>query len=185
MKILERDELVRLIFAVRAGDNEAFEVILNHYKPLIISIVSRLSSTADEYFSEACVALYTAVMTYKVEQEDVTFGLYARILITRRVNALYRKNKSDNDRISPFDDEDIAVSDGIVTRLESEEESAKLRDEARNLLSKFEYEVFLLWLDGYKTSDIAKKLKRGVKSIDNAKARILKKLRDGLSPRHR
>jgi DNA-binding NarL/FixJ family response regulator len=48
---------------------------------------------------------------------------------------------------------------------------------AEGLLSELEYAVFRLEFEGYTTKDIALKLGKTPKSVDNAKARIAKRLR--------
>ncbi len=182
MAKLSRDELVRLILSARAGDDDAFDRLVVEYSPLINSMLARNSLSADEYFNEACVGLYKAVCTYNVDQEGVTFGLYAGILISRVLSDA-RRHADATDYISDLDVDTIAVTDGTVARLEREEESAAFRTEARGLLSDYEYHVFLLMLRGLKSSAIAAHLGTSAKSVDNAKNRILKKLRDGLKPR--
>lgn len=182
MAKLSRDELVRLILSARSGDDDAFNRLIVEYTPLINSLLAKSALSTSEYFNEACVGLYKAVCTYNVDQDGVTFGLYASILISR-VLADARRHADATDRISDLDVETIAVTDGTLDRLEREEESAAFRSEARALLSDYEYHVFLLMLRGYKSSAIAAHLGTTAKSVDNAKNRILKKLRDGLKPR--
>ena len=43
----------------------------------------------DEAFSEACVALHSALGTYDISQNKVTFGLYARTCVYHRLNGNY------------------------------------------------------------------------------------------------
>ncbi|MBR2343354.1 MAG: hypothetical protein IKA64_03780 [Clostridia bacterium] len=82
--------------------------------------------------------------------------------------------------VSSLDVDDIATADGTLSRLVYAEESAALRRRARECLSELEYRVLLLWLRGDKTSQIARELETEAKSVDNAKSRILKKLRAAL-----
>ena len=49
---------------------------------------------------------------------------------------------------------------------------------AEKILSEYEYSVLMYHIRGYRTADIAKRLLRPAKSVDNAKARIFKRLRD-------
>ena len=84
----------------------------------------------------------------------------------------------DEDR----DVEDIAADGDIASALIREEENESFRRDAREILSEYEYSVLIRWLSDDKTADIASALGVSAKSVDNAKARILKKLRDGLRP---
>ena len=180
MKELKREELVRLILAVRGGDNDALNALIAEYRPLLLSASARYPSL-NEYYCEACIALYRAAMTFDIAQEDVTFGLYAAIIIRRRLRDLYNDNEREREHLvdASVDVDGIAVGDGILNRLVREEEREELRREMEELLSKMECDVLMLWLDGLKTAEIAAELSVSAKTVDNAKARILKKLRAG------
>ena len=93
--------------------------------------------------------------------------------------------RSDSRRPPLVDDKDvdaIAVEGGILPHLVREESRREFRRMARALLSDYEFSVLSMWLKGEKTADIANSLSVSAKSVDNAKARILKKLREGLPP---
>ena len=181
MDFLSNSETVGLIMRCRQGDNDAFESLVTHYKPMLHNMIRRASLGVDEYFSEACMGLYKAALSYNVEQNEVTFGLYASICISRRLCDVVRKEGSEEGHIElDIDVDSIAASDGIVSRLERKEESEALRARAEELLSDYEYQVFLLWMAGHGAADIAERLGADVKSVENAKSRILKKLRDGM-----
>lgn len=183
MDKLNRDELTALLARVRMHDDCAFELLVAHYTPLIISCIRRLSLPVSEYEAEARIGLYNAALSYNVEQEGVTFGLYAKICITR---LLYDSVRTRDAWDIPLSDEDvdcIAVSSGIVERILREEEREGFLSEARGLLSQLEYKVLVLWMKGYKTREISSILDTSAKSVNNAKSRITKKLRDGMPSR--
>lgn len=182
MKGLERKEIIDLILAVRAGDNEALDALIASYRPLLLSVAKRYPPS-NEYYCEALLGLYRAAMSFDVEQAEVTFGLYASIVIRRGLRDLFKSNERDRERIESDDPDKISVGDGILTHLLREEEREELRREMRELLSELECNVLMRWLDGLKTAEIAAELSVTAKTVDNAKARILKKLRAGLTPR--
>lgn len=169
-----------LILRCKNGDGDAFSELLRAYTPLINRAVSDVSGD-DEFHSEACVALYKAALSYDLDQQKVTFGLYARICIVRRFLDLARSRARSLDMLNDTDVDSIAVSDGIISRLEAREDIDKLCEAAEELLSEYEYGIFLMWLGGYGTAEIARRYEREPKSVDNAKARIVKKLRTGLA----
>ncbi len=182
MKGLKREELIRLILAVREGDNDALNTLIAEYRPLLLSIANRYPSL-NEYYCEACIGLYRAAMSFDTTQEEVTFGLYATIIIRRRLRDLHKENEREREHLVDGDVDEIAVGDGIVNRLVREEERKELRHEMSELLSKMECDVLMLWLDGLKTAEIAAELSLSAKTVDNAKARILKKIRGGRAPK--
>ena len=179
----ENDKTESLILRSREGDEDAFEELVGMYRPMIDSVVKSFSLDVSESFSEACMGFYRAVSTYAVGQGKVTFGLYAKICIERCLIDLVRKDGRDVS--SHIDDgidvDNIAVSGGIQSMLEHREQMAHFLKVARNSLSDFEYDVYRYWMLGYKTSDIADMMGTTAKSIDNAKNRMLKKLRDRLN----
>ncbi|MBQ1260721.1 MAG: sigma-70 family RNA polymerase sigma factor [Clostridia bacterium] len=172
-----------LIVFARGHDDAAFGELVERYTPMMNRIInSHLTSTADrsEAFSEACVALHRAVLTYNLEQTDVTFGLYAQICVRNQMLDLLRAKNAALD-ISDVDIESLAVTSSIESRLILEESIEQYKRCAKAALSDYEYQVFLLVLKGAKTSEIAKILCRSPKSVDNAKARMARILRAKLS----
>ena len=138
MENIEFSELKGLILRCKANDDDAFSQLVSLYTPMINSTISKLSLEGDVYFSEACIALYKAVVSYDVEQVDVTFGLYASICVKHRLIDVARKDERYAKALSDVDVENIAVSDGIVSRLLKIEESESVRAQARELLSDYE-----------------------------------------------
>lgn len=175
-------DIISLILKARGGDDDAFTDIVNLYTPMLQSVAHRYSLDFDEAFSELCMALYRAVSTYDIEQSEVTFGLYAQVCAGRAVCDMLRHRKRECKLDTDANVDEIAADDGVDADLIREEENEAFRRDARGLLSEYEYSVLIRWLGGDKTADIASALGVSAKSVDNAKARILKKLRDGLCP---
>ena len=175
-------DIISLILKTREGDDDAFSDIVDLYTPMLQNVAHRYSFDFDEIFSELCMSLYRAAATYDVEQSDVTFGLYAQLCASRAVCDILRQRRRECRLDDVTDVEQIAVEGGLDAALIREEEGEAFRRDARELLSEYEYSVLIKWLGGDKTADIAVSLGVSSKSVDNAKARILKKLRDGLRP---
>ena len=173
-----------LLSSIREGDNDAFNTLVQRYSPMLYATINRLDLDrfADEAFSEACIGLFKAAMTFNTEQDKVTFGLYARVCVTRALYDFIRRGNREESNFADVDVEKIAVTYSIADAMAKREEREEFIRSARNLLSDFEFSVFHGWLLGNKTSDIASTLGVSAKSVDNAKARIIRKLRDGLRP---
>lgn len=173
-----------LILRCRANDDDAFTELVELYTPMLQSVIHKLSRERDELFSEACLGLYKAAKSFDLEQSGVTFGLYARICVTRRLLDVIRRDSAAAESLScDVDVEEIAVSDNIVSRLLSREESESLHSWARGLLSDYEYKVFRMWAHGDSAADISTELSTDTKSVENAKLRIKKKLRGAIGRR--
>ncbi len=169
-----------LIAACREHDDSAFAEIVTRYTPLVRKLVSELQIdfiTDDELFSEGCVALYQAALSFDPSQRGVTFGLYARVCISHRFVDIKRRYKNLPE-LSNYDVESVDSADGPDKGLFERERIEDIILYAKNVLSDYEYSVLLLHIQGYKTSAIAARLGKSPKSVDNAKARLFRRLRD-------
>ena len=175
-------DIIALILKIRSGDDNAFSELVSLYTPVMQSAVSKYSLDYDECFSDLCMALYRAAESYDTLQNEVTFGLFAKICIVRAVSDILRKGRNAPLCESDTDIETIAADTDVENALIEREEREAFRRDARLLLSEYEYGVLIRWLAGDKTADIAEALGVSAKSVDNAKARIQKKLREGLRP---
>ena len=184
MDLNDSASLARIISSAKCGDEGAFEELLDLYKPMIDGLIRRFSLDSRDAFSEACMGFYRAVSSYELEQDDVTFGLYAKICVERcLIDMQRREGKGANHYVDTEVDVDkIAVSDGIQAMLEHREQTAHFLSVAKDTLSDFEFEVYRYWMIGYKTADIASVLGVTAKTVDNAKNRMWNKLRKRLSP---
>lgn len=184
MGINDNLALRELISAVKAGDESAFEELVERYKPMMDSLIRKFSFDVRDAFSEVCMTFYRAVSSYDIDRDDVTFGLYAKICIERCLIDLQKKEGREITNMvdDGVDIDEIAVSGGVQAILEHREQTAYFLSVAKEALSEFEYDVFRHWMLGYKTSDIASILEVTAKAVDNAKNRMWKKLRERLSP---
>ena len=174
---------VRDILAeVKKRDDDAFAELVKRYTPMINKVVSGFYSHSigvDEAFAEACVGLYRAALSYDFSRSDITFGLYARICIYRRMCDFFGKTSGhEYALIDDCDIESVPASNTVENGIMAREIMSKSLARAKEILSAYEYDVFLLYLKGYDTAEIAEELNRSAKSIDNAKARLFRHLKE-------
>ena len=181
------------IAAVCSGDSGALERLLAEYAPLIESYVTSLTASgADEFEvrSEASYALYRAALSFDTEQENLTFGLYAKICIKNHLISKFirrRRAKADvslDELYHAGEGEISSLSDSCEMpgdRLAERESLQTLYRRIREVLSSYEWTVFHLWAEGYSAAEIARRMDRTEKSVSNALARSLAKLRRTLS----
>ena len=178
-----------LILDVRGGDQNAFDTLLDQYRPLIDASVARFSS--DESFSlycedlkqEASVVFYNSILAYDLEQTEVEFGLFAKICIYNALVSFLRAMKRRSA-------EPVAeIPQNLITVQDFEDPSARMLEQERlkslyavirKNLSELEYKVWQLYISGRSASEIAALLSTNDKSINNAIYRIRKKLREVL-----
>ena len=175
-----------LILDVRGGDQNAFDTLLDQYRPLIDASVARFSS--DESFSlycedlkqEASVVFYNSILAYDLDQNEVEFGLFAKICIYNALVSFLRALKRRSA-------EPVAeIPQNLITVQDFEDPSARMLEQERlkslyavirKNLSELEYKVWQLYISGRSAAEIAALLSTDDKSVNNAIYRIRKKLR--------
>lgn len=187
---ISKDDIRVLIVAVRNGDQVAFAALLERYKPLIDAAVAKFSS--DEAFSlyredlkqEASLVFYNSILAYDLEQNEVEFGLFAKICIHNALVSVLRSLKRRTEEpIAQIPESLLTVQDfdDPLSRMLERERLKSLYAVIRKNLSDLEYEVWQLYMSGRSAAEIAERLGTDQKSVNNAIYRIRKKLRDRLS----
>lgn len=195
---LKDEELVRL--TQEENNTDAQDFLINKYKNLV-KIRSRtyflVGAENEDVVQEGMIGLYKAIRDYK--PSDAQFKTFARICIDRQViTAIKTANRKKHMPLNSYFSLNITVSednsDNIYMDLLEESKNSNpeqllidkenvknLKNKINNLLSDFEKHVLKLYLKGKNYSDIAKKLQKDEKSIDNAIQRIRNKISKNLS----
>ena len=179
MVFVQESPVDELIKKCRSRDDDAFAELLSRYTPMISREIASFPSATlshDELFSEASASLHTAAMKYDTAQSAVSFGLFARICIHNRLVDLARVAERQP-TCEEYDDSDVSDIGSPESELLLRDTVERLMDSARETLSDYEYRVLVLYMQGYKTAEIAKRLSKSPKSVDNAKSRIFARLR--------
>ena len=184
-------QMVReLIQNFRSGDEDDFAKLLEMYSPLIESSVSKYAGMydslddTDDLRQEATVVFYNSIMTYELDQNEVEFGLYAKICITNAlISQLRMRKKRENERPSDIFSDEFFVRDSEdpLRKILEQESVKKLYSVIRENLSDFEYRVWRLYMSGRSAREIGDVVGKDEKSVSNAIYRIRVKLRDLLS----
>ncbi len=183
----DRNELLSLILSVRDGDQEAFSILLDQYRPLIESLVARFSDEEksqlhrEDLRQEATVVFYHSILTYDIEQYEVGFGLYAKICISNALLSKLRLQKRQVLELSGelFFEGELGVegAEDPSVRVLEEERIRALDATIRHCLSGFEYRIWQLYVSGRTAKEIAHLVSKDEKSVTNAIYRMRKKLR--------
>ena len=185
----DMNKVRKLIVDFRAGDQQAFAELLDMYSPLIEATVAKysgayeLSADIDDLRQEATVVFYNSVMTYELDQNEVEFGLYAKICITNAlISQLRAQKKHKSERFSDSLSDDFFVSDSEdpLGKILEQESVKALYAVIRKNLSDFEYRVWQLYMSGRSAGEIGALVGKDEKSISNAIYRIRVKLRETL-----
>ncbi len=187
-----------LISYINEHDEEANNLIIKKYEPLIINIATRMIKSCpylglelSDLIQEGMIGLNHAI-GYFNEQKDITFYTYAKTCIERRLisviaSAKRLKHKNLNESVS-FDTEDDGTIDALLKDdaadpekiIISKEQTTELINNIKNKLTDLEKEVFDLLIMYFNYKEIAVILEKEPKQIDNAIQRIKAKARDEL-----
>ena len=147
----DNEELRGLIVRCQNHDGDAFTELITKYTPMIRKVVSGFADGT--YGTEELFSEGCGALHSAVQRDDVT------------------QSEADT----------VLDATSIESGVENREAIELIMGGARRLLSDYEYRVLMLHIQGYKTRQIAEKLSKTPKSIDNAKARLFKRLREEFS----
>lgn len=177
------------------GQNEdANEILLYKYRPLIVSIAKKYQpkdGTFDlnDLVQEGMLALNSAITNYN-DSKNANFGTFAKLCIERRIANYIRsfrrdKNKVLSEAISYDLEEDNSMDKFLadrslepLTMVTNLEDDKLLVEQINKDLTKLEQEVFHLKLKGYDYKEIAKRLNKSPKAVDNTIQRIKVKIKN-------
>ena len=185
------------------GDNDALEYIIHKYKNFVKSKARSyflIGADREDIIQEGMIGLYKAIRDFNPNKLS-SFRAFAELCVTRQIitaikTATRQKHIPLNSYVSlnkPLYDEDsertlldilsgVKISDPEELII-SQEEFEDIEDKMGEILSKLEWQVLMVYLGGKSYQEIAKELKRHVKSIDNALQRAKRKLEKYLEVR--
>ena len=182
-------EVQNLILRLRGGDQAAFNDLLTLYEPLVQAEVARHGEALGDFDRDdlrqvALLALYRAALSFDLTQEEVVFGLYAKVCVSNALATQLRAIRRRTVEV-PVAEEWHGQQGGDegdpAVRIMAEEDLQLLRARIRTLLSPFENRVWNLFTAGYCVREIGARLQKEPRSIENAIYRIRQKLRGGLN----
>lgn len=194
---LSDEELVK---RAQNGDNDALEAILSRYKNLVYAKSKPyfLAGADDEdIIQEGFIGLYKAVTDFDGDRFPF-FKVFAGVCVTRHIltavkAASRKKHLPLNSYVSldsgGYDDDGDKTLIDVIASGELQNPEAILIDRENvdgmeytinKVLSKLEAQVLVLHLEGMTYGEIAERLGKDTKAVDNAVQRIKKKLEAAL-----
>lgn len=187
-----------IISLIKNNNDDAMEYLIKKHGYIVkreIRTVFLIGADTDDLVQEGMIGLFKAIRDYE-ENKGASFATFATLCVRRQIqtaikNSNRKKHFPLNSAISLYtEDESGAISviaekengmwgddgsnpeDVIIER----EERIKLAEKIRASLSSYEKKTLVLYLGGLSRSEMAQKLGRSEKSIDNALSRIRNKL---------
>lgn len=195
----EKMEENQIITLAQQGMDEAMAYMLEHYKSLV-RILSRplflIDGDKDDLIQEGMIGLYKAVNGYD-ETSSASFETFATHCINRQMySAIKKSNRQKNIPLNSYisiysqigsegneSDHTFLLDQSLEAVRQNPEEIIIDQENARNMqrrlysrLSELERKVLSLYLQGIPYQEIAVKMGKTPKAIDNALQRIKHKL---------
>lgn len=187
------NEIIKLVYKCKEGDNDSFVILTNRFYSLIVSIVTPFyapGSETQDLIQEGLIGLFKAVKVYDPDISNSFFAI-AKICIRRNVLQMVRSNNAKKQLIhhnsrylfdTIFDDEMLITKQksndcNPLDEIIQKEFVDTLLNTIHNSFSDLEKNVLSLILEGFSYKEISIRINVSTKSVDNALFRIKKKIR--------
>lgn len=178
----------QLIENINAGEKGCMDVLIERYKRHVRNQARPLyliGGDSDDLIQEGMLGLFKAIRDYRPEKSD-SFEAFAILCISRQlysaIQAAGRLKHAPLNSYVELSPELGESADGLKGRspeelLIDQENIRSLREEILKVATPLEQEILSAYLNGQSYTEIAQRLKKDPKSIDNALQRIRRKLR--------
>lgn len=183
-----------LIERLRQGEEDVTDYILEKYKPLVrkrTNAMYLIGGENEDLIQEGMIGLFKAIRDYRSDR-DSGFYHFAELCINRQLyTALEASNRKKHQPLNSYvslsaqgEEDTVLVTDEMLGKSQSPEQMVieqELLDEfagrLKACLSTMENQVLGLYLEGENYTQIAGRLKKSPKSVDNTLQRIRQKIR--------
>lgn len=185
----------QLIRNLRDGDKKIMDYIMEKYKNVVrkeAKAMYLIGGENDDLIQEGMIGLFKAIRDYR-EEREASFFHFAELCITRQIySAIEASNRKKHAPLNSYvsfysevseEGQPLAEyleserSDNPEQRIIDQENFELFLKKVRQILSKMECEVLDDYLSGLNYQQIAEKMKKSPKAIDNALQRIKAKIR--------
>jgi RNA polymerase sporulation-specific sigma factor len=183
-----------LLKYLRDGTQDIMDYLIDKYKFMVLQKARMLylvGGEQEDLIQEGMIGLFKAVRDFR-EDKDASFHTFAQLCVDRQLyNAIQSSNRQKHQPLNSYvslsseewENELHSMSqqspENIII---AEENAARLETKIQQQLSTFENQVLRLYLEGDNYLQIAEKLDKAPKSIDNALQRIRSKVRECIYP---
>ena len=183
-----------LIEKAHNGDSASIERLMNQYKGRVKRLARAyflVGGDSDDLIQEGMIGLFKAIRDYDSQKGKGNFTAFADMCINRNMQtavktSLRNKHRVLNESLSLNNETDCQEeyinyiidenAENPLDILLKDEQSRDFKAQIQNDLSKLEKKVLYEYLEGHSYSEIADKLNKSVKAVDNTLQRIKKKL---------
>lgn len=169
----------------KSGDNKQAEVLIVQNRSLVEAIANKYTNSSLEYddiVQEGMIGLLAAIKTFD-KNNGTSFKTYASTCINNSIQTALKKFTRQKDipqsQVIEYAEEEIPEQHGSISAEDyyiAGESVSMLAKILKENLSDYENEVLRLHIVGCNYNEIANRLSKTPKSVDNALQRIKKKL---------
>lgn len=187
MKTLKNLTEAEILSLSKEGDNEALTLIITRYRSVVEALASKFSDfpiEREDLIQEGMIGLLAAIKSFDYSK-GAAFGTYCYTCINNSLQTALRRVSRKKDvpqsNVVPLEEEFVNSKKHTALSAEdsflAKESVSMLTQQLENELSDFENNVLRLHIVGCSYHEIAGKLGKSPKAIDNALQRIRKKLK--------
>lgn len=185
----------QLIALLRAGDDNIMDYILNKYKPLVLGKANAMyliGGDTDDLIQEGMIGLFKAIRDFR-EDKETSFFYFAELCVNRQIySAVEASNRKKHVPLNTYvsfysqnGEEGKSLAETLSADSTDNPEQMIIAQESMHIfwedvksrLSSLEREVLDEYLKGLNYRQIAEKMGKSPKAIDNALSRIKSKIR--------
>ena len=187
-----------LLMLYEENNEDAKNILYIKYKFIIDILIKKykkyiedLNVDLQEVYSECAVGFSDGLKNYK-DNKNASLPTFITLCVERRLTAIIRKYNREKYKIIQdtysldfIYDSDLSLMDIIsddaydpLKNMTDKEQYEDLINSITSILTKKEYEVFILMIKGLNYQEIAKILNKTPKQIDNAMQRIKAKVKN-------
>lgn len=195
-RVVSSDLEREVVSEVQQKDAEDVELLITKFEYIVYKKASTyflVGSDRDDVVQEGFIGLYKAICDYD-ENKRASFKSFAELCVTRQIissikSATRLKHTPLNSYVSIYkpanmEDSERTIIETIVNDatvepllwLEKREQINHVKSELMKALTKLEWEVFRLYVQGWSYEEISERIGRHEKSIDNALQRVKRKV---------
>ncbi len=191
----------KLVTLSRNGDKRAEEFLLTKYKNFVRSKARAyflVGGDNDDLIQEGMIGLYNAIGSFD-EDKEATFMTYAALCINNKIlSAVAADNRHKNEPLNKYisiysmvsgdNGEEAVLSDVLPSSkidnpediVLSQEQKEIIEDKMEQRLSSLEKKILSYYIEGLSYAQIADRVDKSPKAVDNAIQRIRAKLKKSM-----
>ena len=178
----------QLVQNAKTGDAFAMDALFARFKPLVRAKASMYylsGGDRDDLIQEGMIGLYKAFLDYDPQRNPI-FAAFASLCINRQIQTAIKSaarkkhaplNAAQTLEAAAESPQTATAANNPESLIISREASADIALFIREHLTPLERDVLLLHINGQTHSQIAQRMGKAVKSVDNTLQRVRKKVR--------